>query len=85
MQDLKSKVNYHTKAHSTFNNIAQKTRRGSNPYIDEVEIKYLIRALEEMFETAKANSLEPTDEDYNKGFSRIRNMPRLPFGLDLNE
>lgn len=81
VQENKSNLNYHTKAHSIFNNIAQKARRGSNPSLEENELQYLIRSLEEMFETAKNNTTEPSDEHYNRGLERMKNMPKLPYGL----
>jgi hypothetical protein len=81
IQENKTNLNYHSKAHSIFNNIAQKARRGSNSSLSDNELQYLIRSLEEMFETAKNNTSEPTDENYNKGLERMKNMPRWPFGL----
>ncbi|WP_068714506.1 hypothetical protein [Vibrio tritonius] len=85
VQEYRNNYNYHTKSHSIFNNIAQKSRRGSNPFLDENEKKYLIRSLEEMFETAKNNTVEPTDENYNRGWERMKNMPSLPFGLNIKD
>lgn len=84
IQENKTNLNYHSRAHSIFNNIAQKARRGSNPALCEDELKYLIRSLEEMFETAKNNTSEPSDAHYNKGLQRMKNMPRWPFGLVNN-
>jgi len=81
IQENKTNLNYHSKAHSIFNNIAQKARRGSNSSLTESELQYLIRSLEEMFETAKNNTSEPSDEHYNTGLERMKNMPRWPFGL----
>ncbi len=76
--------NYHRRAHMHFNNIAQKARRGD--MIDnENECKYLIRSLEEMFEAAKNNSYEPTDDQYKQAMTRIKNMPKLPFEIKLHE
>ena len=63
IQENKTNLNYHSRAHSIFNNIAQKARRGSNPALGEDELKYLIRSLEEMFETAKNNTSEPSDAE----------------------
>lgn len=83
VQNARKKDEYHRRAHSVFNNIAQKTRRADNPTLDEQESQYLMRFLEEMFETAKSNSFEPSDINYNSGWKRLQNMPKLPFGLDI--
>ena len=85
VQNARKKDDYHRRAHSIFNNIAQKARRGDNPSLEESECQYLIRSLEEMFETAKSNSYEPSDENYNKGWKRLQNMPKLPFGLKIDK
>ena len=77
--------NYHRRAHMYFNNIAQKARRGDILEGDDNEQRYLIRSLEEMFETAKNNSYEPKDEDFYDAFKRILNMPKLPFNLTHEE
>ncbi|WP_417526710.1 hypothetical protein [Marinomonas shanghaiensis] len=77
--------NYHRRAHMHFNNIAQKSRRGDILDLETGEHKHLLRSLEEMFETAKNNSYEPTNEQYNKAMGRIKNMPKLPFGINLCE
>lgn len=81
IQEYKTNLNYHIKAHSIFNNIAQKARRGSNPSLSDSELQYLIRSLEEMFETAKNNISEPSDKHYDDGWERMNNMPSWPFGL----
>jgi len=81
IQEYKTNLNYHSKAHSIFNNIAQKARRGSNPSLSDSELQYLIRSLEEMFETAKNNMVEPSDKHYDDGRARMNNMPKWPFGL----
>ena len=85
VQSARKKDDYHRRAHSIFNNIAQKARRGDNPSLDEKECQYLIRSLEEMFETAKNNSYEPSDDNYNNGWERLKNMPKLPFGLKIDK
>ena len=85
VQNARKKDDYHRRAHSIFNNIAQKARRGDNPSLEEKECQYLIRSLEEMFETAKSNSYEPSDKNYNKGWKRLKNMPKLPFELEIDE
>ncbi|MCG9759931.1 MULTISPECIES: class I SAM-dependent methyltransferase [Pseudoalteromonas] len=85
VQSARRKDDYHRRAHSIFNNIAQKARRGDNPSLEESECQYLIRSLEEMFETAKSNSYEPSDENYNNGWKRLKNMPKLPFGLEIDK
>ena len=81
IQEYKTNLNYHSTAHSIFNNIAQKARRGSNPSLSDSELQYLIRSLEEMFETAKNNIVEPSDKHYDDGRKRMNNMPSWPFGL----
>lgn len=81
VQENKYNYFYHSRAHSIFNNIAQKARRGSSPSLEEGELKYLLRSLEEMFETAKQNMQEPSDSNYDEGLRRMNNMPKWPFDL----
>ena len=77
--------NYHRRAHMHFNNIAQKSRRGDILDFQKDEHKHLLRSLEEMFEAAKNNSYEPTDEQYKQAMTRIKNMPTLPFSIESSE
>lgn len=83
-RDWRESYNNHRRAHAVFNNIAQKARRGENE-LDDREVSYLLRSLEEMFETAKFNFSEPSDKHYNRGLCRMANMPRWPFGLDVEK
>lgn len=85
VQEKRSNYFFHSRAHGIFNNIAQKCRRAAAPSLDDSELKYLLRSLEEMFETAKYNMQEPTDRNYDSAFCRMLNMPKWPFGLDKDK
>lgn len=84
IRNLRSDLENHKRAHAMFNNIAQKARRGENDLGND-EVKYLLRSLEEMFETAKYNYSEPSDHIYNLGLKRMTNMPKWPFGIPVDK
>lgn len=82
IRELRSDFESHNRAHAMFNNISQKARRGENELGDD-EVKYLLRSLEEMFETAKYHYAEPSDGCYNGGLKRMTNMPKWPFDIPI--
>jgi hypothetical protein len=84
-QKFKKVILSHKYARSLYASIAQKARRGDNPHITSDEKKYLLRSLEEMFETAKYGSEEPSDKDFNEASLLMKNMKRVPFDIDINE
>jgi len=84
-QKFKKVILSHKYARSLYASIAQKARRGDNPHITSDEKKYLLRALEEMFETAKYSSEEPSDKDFVKASSLMKKMKRVPFDIDINK
>jgi len=84
-QKFKKVILAHKNARCVYANIAQKARRGDNPHISDDEKKYLIRSLEEMFETAKYSSEEPSSHDFDIATDRMKSMKKIPFEIIIDE
>lgn len=70
------------KSLSGYQLIAQKIRRlDDDKEIDDDERKYLIRHLEESFETHKSYANEPSDKAFVKGKLYMAKLPSFPFGI----
>lgn len=71
----------HQRSLSGYQLIAQKIRRLDKTTLDITEIEYLIRHLEESFETHKAYAHEPPDEDFKEGAKYMQKLNSYPFGV----
>ncbi|QEQ96526.1 hypothetical protein [Neptunomonas concharum] len=69
------------KSLSGYQLIAQKVRRLDESELDESEVEYLIRHLEESFETHKSYANEPSDSDFEKGRAYLASLVSYPFSI----